>query len=287
MIALLGRTVLHTAIVLAVLGAALGWAGGGRTEWARRWAARMALAFALAMLATNLLLEVGLLQRDFSLSYVAQVGSRQVPDWVAAASLWSALDGSLLFFGLLLSGFAAVFALRHRGAGLPPSRGTSTALAVLLSVGAGFALLSAVAASPFGDVLPPAPDGPGPNPLLQNHVLMAIHPPVLYLGYVGLAVPFALAAAALREGRLDRAQLASLRSWLLVAWVFLTAGIALGARWAYDVLGWGGYWSWDPVENASLMPWLVATSALHSLRRLESRGGSPIWPLAQVQAAFA
>ncbi|MGC4122682.1 MAG: cytochrome c-type biogenesis CcmF C-terminal domain-containing protein [Myxococcales bacterium] len=191
--------------------------------------------------------------------------------------------GSILFWGLILALFTATFAWRRRRS---PTEIDTTALAILLGLGAGFAFLVAGPASPFRDVLPPPLDGPGPNPLLQNHPLMAIHPPILYAGYVGMAVPFALALAAQRAGRFEREQVATLRAWLLVPWLLLTAGITLGARWAYDVLGWGGYWSWDPVENASLMPWLAATAALHALLMTERRGSAKVWSLTLVQSAF-
>jgi cytochrome c-type biogenesis protein CcmF len=281
-IALFGRAAMLLAVFLGALGLALGWAGAHR-EWARRWTGYTAAAFAGAMLSATLLLEAALLGHDFSVSYVSQVGSLRSPAWVGAVSLWSALDGSILFWGLVLALFTAAFAWSRRRS---PTSGDTMALAVLLGLGAGFAFLTAAPASPFRDVLPAPLDGPGPNPLLQNNPLMAIHPPILYAGYVGMAVPFALAASALRSGRFDREQIASLRGWLLVPWILLTAGITLGARWAYDVLGWGGYWSWDPVENASLMPWLASTAALHALQVTRRRGTAKVWSLSLVLSAF-
>mgnify|MGYP001987413639 CR=1 FL=1 len=129
-------------------------------------------------------------------------------------------------------------------------------------------------------------DGPGPNPLLQNHILMIIHPPMLYLGYVGMSVPFALACAGLLAGRLDAAWGRILRTWLLIPWGFLTVGIILGGWWSYEVLGWGGWWAWDPVENASFMPWLTATAAVHSVMLMRRRGHLKAWTIALVQASF-
>src|SRR4029079_11316276 len=149
-----------------------------------------------------------------------------------------------------------------------------------------FALLIAGPAQPFSTVSPVPADGPGPNPLLQNHVLMIIPPPCLYLGYVGMTIPFGLACGALLSGRLGRDQLLALRQWLLLPWIFLTMAIVLGGWWAYEVLGWGGYWAWDPVENASFMPWLTATAALHSALLTERRGVLKAWTATLVLATF-
>ena len=143
-------------------------------------------------------------------------------------------------------------------------------------------------AQPFQRVdVPPGYNGPGPNPLLQNHLLMAVHPPMLYLGYVGFTVPFAFAVAALATGRLGEGWLLETRRWTLFAWAFLTAGIILGSWWSWDVLGWGGYWGWDPVENASLLPWLTGTAYLHSVMVQERRGMLRVWNLSLVCATFA
>src|SRR5687768_4367879 len=159
------------------------------------------------------------------------------------------------------------------------------AIGVWLGCAAFFSFLLAAPANPFLTVAA-RPDGPGPNPLLQNHVLMAIHPPFLYLGYVGMTIPFGLACAALIKGRLGHAMLRPLRTWMMTAWMFLTIAIMLGGWWAYEVLGWGGYWAWDPVENASLLPWLTATAALHSLMVVERRGILKGWTITLVQASF-
>jgi cytochrome c-type biogenesis protein CcmF len=149
-----------------------------------------------------------------------------------------------------------------------------------------FMFLIAGPANPFGTMNPAPPDGPGPNPLLQNHVLMAIHPPFLYLGYVGMTIPFGFACAALIKGRLGHAVLKPLRESLLLPWVFQSIAIMLGGWWAYEVLGWGGYWAWDPVENASLLPWLTATGALHSIMVVERRGILKGWTVTLVQSTF-
>src|SRR3546814_196453 len=143
-----------------------------------------------------------------------------------------------------------------------------------------FFLLMLGPANPFTAVdVPPGYDGPGPNPLLQEHILMAVHPPLLYLGFVGFTVPFAFAIAALATGRLGEGWLVETRRATLMAWGFLTVGIILGAWWSYEVLGWGGYWGWDPVENASLLPWLTGTAYLHSVMVQERRGMLRVWNL--------
>jgi len=158
--------------------------------------------------------------------------------------------------------------------------------AVMLGVGAFFYLLLVGPANPFGAVFPVPLDGPGPNPLLQNHYLMAVHPPLLYLGYVGMTVPFGFAMGALLSGRLDDTWLRVTRRWSLTAWMFLGLAIMMGMWWSYDVLGWGGYWAWDPVENASFMPWLTATAFLHSAMVQERRSMLRVWNMALIIGTF-
>ena len=153
-------------------------------------------------------------------------------------------------------------------------------------VGVFFAFLVAGIANPFELVSPVPLDGPGPNPLLQNHILMVIHPPMLYLGYVGMTIPFAMGSAALLAGRLDAAWTRALRRWMLVPWGFLTVGIVLGGWWSYEVLGWGGWWAWDPVENASFLPWLTGTAFLHSAMVMERKDHLKGWSLALVLSTF-
>ena len=270
MIPTLGRALLHLGLGAAAAGMIAGiFAGARRSEEAASWARTLTLASAGAFALATLLIEVALVRHDFSVAYVAEIGSASTPPLIAAVSLWSSLDGSMLFWAFILAVYAGIFALRSRGT--EPAR-TGWALAVQLAVLLFFGLLVAGVSAPFDRVFPAPTDGPGPNPLLQNHALMAIHPPTLYLGYVGLAVPFAMAVAALATGRLDAAWTRSLRSWSLWVWAFLTLGILLGGWWSYEVLGWGGYWAWDPVENASLLPWLTFTAFLHSLIVAERRG---------------
>jgi len=228
-------------------------------------------------------LEVALLTDDFSVAYVAANHARATPLLFTAASAWAALEGSIVLWGLVLAGYtAAVFAGFRDG-----DRLGAGALAVMGAVAVFFFGLMASAADPFR-VLDPAPaDGPGPNALLQNHVLVAFHPPLLYLGYVGLTVPFAFAVSALALGRGGAAWLERTRRWSLVAWVLLTMGVVLGGWWSYEVLGWGGFWAWDPVENASFMPWLVATAFVHSAVVQLRLGMLQAWNFVLAIAAFA
>jgi len=284
MIAWLGQTLVLLALLAAAVGSVLGFTAGiKRNEAALQWARRMAYLFAAGMIGANLLMELALLTHDFSVSYVAQVGSRATPTWVTMVSLWSSLEGSILFWGAILGVYVAgaTWWSRNRHPEVMPwAMGTMLACAVF------FAFLIAGPANPFQLVPNPPVDGPGPNALLQNHILMVIHPPSLYLGYVGMTVPFAFAVAGLLGGRLGPDLLKSLRFWLLIPWTFLTIGIVLGGWWAYEVLGWGGYWAWDPVENASLLPWLTATAAVHSILVVERKGLLKGWTVTLVLATF-
>jgi cytochrome c-type biogenesis protein CcmF len=283
-ISVLGRSLILIALLVSVSGTMVAFAAARRPSAAgRAWARRFAYAFAALMAVANAVMVYALVARDFSVSYVAQVGSRQVPDWVAVVSLWSSLEGSILFWGAILGAYvaAATHSMRDRHPEHMPY-----AVGIWLACGAFFAFLIAGPAQPFATMPQVATDGPGPNPLLQNHVLMIVHPPCLYLGYVGMMIPFGLASAALMEGRLGHDLLRSLRTWLLLPWVFLTVAIVLGGWWAYEVLGWGGYWAWDPVENASFLPWLTATAALHSALLVERKGVLKGWTVTLVQATF-
>jgi cytochrome c-type biogenesis protein CcmF len=252
----------------------------------------------LAMLA----LEAALIFNDFSLEYVANHHARVTPFPFNVATAWAALEGSIVLWGLVLATFTWFTWRSYRRV---PDRLGAGALAVMGIVGLFFFGLQLSVANPFqvcveaaangcisSSPLPWAaaqapPDGPGPNPLLQNHILMAIHPPMLYLGYVGLTVPFAYAISALALGLPGVEWLRRSRRSTLVAWTFLTLGITLGGWWAYEVLSWGGYWAWDPVENASFMPWLVATAFLHSALVQMRRGALQAWNFVLVITAFA
>jgi len=284
MTAALGRYLVLFSLFASTIGAVLGYAAGWKkSPEGLKWARRFAYAYALLMLAATFVMEYALMAHDFSVSYVEHVGSRDVPLWVTIVSLWSSLEGSILFWGLILGIYIAVSTWLTRNEHLEYM---AYAIGTWLFCGAFFSYLIAAPASPFGTVANPPLNGPGPNPLLQNHVLMAIHPPFLYLGYVGMTIPFGFATAALLRGRLGQAFLRPLRNALLVPWIFLTVAIMLGGWWAYEVLGWGGYWAWDPVENASLLPWLTATAALHSALVMERRGSLKGWTVTLVQGSF-
>jgi len=227
-----------------------------------------------------------LAMRDYTVEYVAQVGSSSTPTLFNIAAMWSALEGSILLWGLVLAGYLAVVATKFRRRLDDPL--VAWALLTMFVVCVFFFGMMLTVSNPFQAHAAPAGfDGPGPNPLLQNHVLMAFHPPMLYLGYVGFTVPFAFAIAALVTGRVGEGWLVETRRWTLFAWGFLTAGILLGAWWSYEVLGWGGYWGWDPVENASLLPWLTGTAYLHSVMVQERRGMLRVWNLSLLCATFS
>jgi cytochrome c-type biogenesis protein CcmF len=251
---------------------------------------RMGRSYALLVLAGALLaafaMERALLTHDFSLTYVADNGSRDTPLLYTFASLWAALEGSIILWSVVLGGYLVAVVVRFRDRLGDPVVGWATL--TMLVVAAFFFALMLGPANPFKELSGAVPaDGPGPNPLLQNHPLMAIHPPMLYLGYVGFTVPFAFAVAALVTGRVGEGWLSVTRRWTLVAWGFLSAGIVLGAWWSYEVLGWGGYWAWDPVENASFLPWLTGTAYLHSVVVQERRGMLRVWNLSLLAATFS
>jgi cytochrome c-type biogenesis protein CcmF len=284
MVPVLGRTLILLALLAASAGAVVGFATGARPSNAgRAWARRLAYAFAALMALANVAMEYALLTHDFSVGYVAHVGSRSVPTWVSVVSLWSSLEGSILFWGLIMGVYiaAATWLNRDKHPEYMPY-----AIGVWLACGAFFSFLLAGPAQPFATVPSPPFDGPGPNPLLQNHFLMVIHPPFLYAGYVGMTIPFGLGCAALFVGRLGHDFIRPLRNFLLLPWIFLTVAIVLGGWWAYEVLGWGGYWAWDPVENASFLPWLTATAAVHSALLLERKGVLKGWTVILVIATY-
>ncbi|HXW38284.1 MAG TPA: cytochrome c biogenesis protein CcsA, partial [Acidimicrobiales bacterium] len=231
-------------------------------------------------------MEHALLTHDFSLTYVADNNSRATPALYSVTGLWSALAGSILLWAVVLGGYATAMAWRFRRRAADPLVGW--AALVVYVVAAFFFGLMLGPANPFTHVVGAVPgNGLGPNSLLQDNPLVLIHPPMLYLGFVGFTLPFAFAVAALATGRLDDDWQRETRRWTLFAWAFLTMGIILGAWWSYEVLGWGGFWSWDPVECAALLPWLVGTAYLHSVMVEERRGLLRIWNLSLVVAAFS
>jgi cytochrome c-type biogenesis protein CcmF len=249
-------------------------------ELGRRFVFGVLIAAILAAAA----MEWALLSHDFSIRYVAENNARGTPLLFTVTGLWAALEGSILLWLLVLGGYLTFVAHKFRARASDPLVAWATLIG--LGVALFFFVLVLGPANPF-KTLPVTPaDGRGPNPLLQNHPLMAFHPPMLYLGYVGFTVPFMFGMAALVTGRFGEGWLADTRRATLVAWVFLSAGIVLGAWWSYEVLGWGGYWAWDPVENASLLPWLTATAFIHSVIVQERRGMLRVWNLSLVIATF-
>ena len=230
-------------------------------------------------------METALLRHDFSLAYVAKNNALSTPLAYTIAGMWSALEGSILLWGLILSLYITIVWRRFKARRTDPL--VAWALIVMLAVAAFFFALMLGPANPFKTLAFPPLDGTGPNPLLQNHILMAFHPPILYTGYVGFTVPFAFAVAALATGRLGEGWLLETRRWTLIAWGALTLGIVLGAWWSYEVLGWGGFWGWDPVENASFLPWLTGTAYIHSVLVQERRGMLRVWNLSLVCATFS
>jgi cytochrome c-type biogenesis protein CcmF len=255
--------------VVGILAAVRKDAAGYRlAETARR--AGMATFFAVFLAGAALVYAA--LTNDFSVAYVLHHSNRALPGPYKFAVLWSGQEGSVLFWALLLSAYGFVLRLRHK----VDQRLVAMASVVLAGIQVFFLILVNFVANPFGMMDRVAADGNGLNPLLQ-YPEMVIHPPMLYLGYVGLSVPFAFALAALIMRYPGEKWIRITRRWTMVAWLFLTCGISLGAHWAYAVLGWGGYWGWDPVENASLLPWLSATAFLHSVMMQEKRGMMKVW----------
>jgi len=284
--AFLGRALILLSIVFGTSGAIVGFVGGRRgTEAAHLWTKRLAYLFGGSLILANVVMIKALLQHDFAVQYVAQVGSLDTPWHITVVSLWSSLEGSILFWGAILGLFTISFVWREADKHRDMAPYT---IATILTIGAFFGFLIAGPANPFLDTQGVIPtDGPGPNPLLQNHVLMIVHPPLLYAGYVGMTIPFAMGVSALLRGRLGAGWMRPIRTWMLLPWGFLTAGIVRGGWWAYEVLGWGGYWAWDPVENASFLPWLTASAFLHSAMLQERRGILKAWTLILLLATFS
>jgi cytochrome c-type biogenesis protein CcmF len=272
-------------LVLAVYGLVASVIGARRDRPLLVESARTTAFSLLAVVAAaNGAMLAAILSNDFSIRYVAENSSRATPTFFKVLSLWSADEGSLLLWNLVLAGYIAAVAFRFR------RRKPETfpwAMAVMYMVSAFYLVLVLGPTRPFATLVSAPVDGRGPLPLLQNHPLMAAHPPFLYLGFIGLTVPFAFAMAALISGTLSDRWIRITRRWTLAAWIFLTVGLLLGALWSYGVLGWGGYWAWDPVENIALLPWLMATAFLHSVMIQERRGMLKVWNLSLIVGAFA
>ncbi len=285
MIADIGYAAVLIAFLGALYAAGAGAVGGWRRDERLVASARNASVaiFPLLILASALLITL-LVQGDYSINYVFQVSSREMPTYLKVTALWGGQAGGLLFWNLILAGFTAAAMLRKWGEqrALMPYAILVASLTQIFFIG-----LVAFVENPFaridGMVVPA--DGRGLNPLLR-HPGMIIHPPMLYLGFTGFTVPYAFAMAALISGKLDEGWIRTTRRWTLVAWLFLSLGLILGGRWAYDVLGWGGYWAWDPVENASFIPWLSGTAFLHSVIIQEKRRMFKGWNMFLVIATY-
>jgi cytochrome c-type biogenesis protein CcmF len=281
-----GRALLLVGIVGSLFGAIAAISSARTREAAvTKLISRFAILNAVAAVGAFAAMEYAMITRDFSLAYVQKVGSTATPALYNFAAVWSALEGSLLMWVLILAGYtvAVSFWLRKKMDDVL----TNWAIGVMFIVSLFFFLLSFGPANPFVVGAAGVVDGPGPNPLLQNHLLVMFHPPLLYLGYVGMTVPFAFAIAALVTGRVGEGWLLATRRWTLFAWGFLTIGIILGGWWSYEVLGWSGVWAWDPVENASLLPWITATAYIHSVLVQERRGMLRVWNLSLLVSTFS
>ena len=280
----LGHFALILALFLAALQAFFGIAGAaaGRERWMA--AVTTAVAGEAVMVATAMAcLMASFIGDDFSVTYVAENSNSALPLFYRVTALWGAHEGSLLLWIFLLAAWTVAVAAASRRL---PARFAARVLGVLGVVSFGFLLFTLATSDPFVRLDPAAADGRDLNPILQDPGL-AVHPPILYTGYVGFSVAFAFACAAMLEGRLDQNWARWTRPWTTVAWAFLGCGIALGSFWAYYELGWGGFWFWDPVENASFMPWLVGTALIHSLAVTDKRGLFKSWTLLLAILAFS
>jgi cytochrome c-type biogenesis protein CcmF len=280
----IGQFALILAVCLAICQAVFPLAGAatGRSDWmavARSAATGQFVFIAIAYV----VLTYAFLTDDFSVLFVANHSNSQLPVAYKFAAVWGGHEGSLLLWSLMLAVWT--LAVAH-GSRSQPQEFTSRVIGVLGIVSAGVLLFTIFTSNPFDRLLPAAFDGADLNPLLQDPAMVA-HPPMLYVGYVGMAVPFAFAVAALLTGKLDKNWARWTRPWTIGAWVFLTGGIALGSWWAYYELGWGGWWFWDPVENASFMPWLMCTALIHSLAVTERRGIFKSWTVLLAIAGFS
>ncbi|HEX6152096.1 MAG TPA: cytochrome c biogenesis protein CcsA, partial [Solirubrobacterales bacterium] len=271
----LGSALLALAFLTAIFAAVVAILGRNGDERRLRISRRAVYAFCGLVTACVVIIEIAFATNDFSFSVVAEHSSIETPSGYKLAAMWSSQEGSLLLWAWVLSiaSAAALYATRHKLREVVP-----WATAVLMGVATFFTglMLFAPGVDPFASLSPEPINGVGLNPLLQ-HPSMMIHPPMLYSGYVAFTVPFAFAIGALVTRRLDAEWIRATRRFALIAWAFLGFGLLLGARWSYTELGWGGYWAWDPVENAALMPWLLGTAFLHSIMVQEKRGMLKVW----------
>ncbi len=284
MIPEIGHFALILALVLAVIQGVIPLAGIAMRKNSWLMVAKpAALGQALFVGISFICLAYAFTQNDFSVGYIARQSNTELPMMYRISALWGGHEGSLLLWGLMLALWTAAVALFSQSI---PLIMRTRVLAVLGLVAIGFYLFVLITSNPFERVFPVPLEGRSLNPLLQDPGLI-IHPPMLYMGYVGFSVAFAFAIAAMLGGRLDSAWARWSRPWTNVAWIFLTLGISLGSWWAYYELGWGGWWFWDPVENASFMPWLVGTALLHSLAATEKRGVFKAWSVLLAVFAFS
>jgi cytochrome c-type biogenesis protein CcmF len=282
--ATLGHSSILLAFVIALSGIVTPFIAARTGEDRYLSIARYAIVaqFALVTLAAFALIH-GLIATDFSIKYVAFNTTRATPIYYRVTGLWGALEGSLLLWEWVLMIFAGITAWIYRDR----HRDMMPWVNMIFSIVSAFFLgVIGFLSNPFETMFPVPADGRGLNPLLEDANMMT-HPPLLYTGFVGLTVPFAFAMAALIVGKLDEAWILSTRRWTIIAWFFLTAGNLVGAWWSYHVLGWGGYWAWDPVENAAFMPWLPATAFLHSIQVQERRRMLKVWNLSLIIVAFS
>jgi cytochrome c-type biogenesis protein CcmF len=284
MIPELGHFALILALCIAAAQAVLSLVGAARGNTVWMSVARPAAQgqFVFVALAFGCL-AYSFVNNDFSVLNVATNSNSSLPWFYRLAATWGSHEGSLLLWVLMLATWMTAVSVFSRHL---PLDMVARILGVMALVSIGFLLFMLITSNPFERLLPPAPDGRDLNPLLQDPG-MVIHPPMLYMGYVGFSVVFAFAIAALLSGRLDATWARWSRPWTTAAWCFLTVGIALGSWWAYYELGWGGWWFWDPVENASFMPWLVGTALMHSLAVTEKRGGFKVWTVLLAIMAFS
>ena len=284
MIPELGHFALVIALALALAQATLAFTGAARNRHALMGTARpIAVGHFLFVAGAFAALAWSFVHNDFSVANVAQNSNSQLPVHYRFAATWGSHEGSILLWTLMLATWTCAVAVFSRHL---PERVVARVIGVMGLVSAGFLLFMLLTSNPFERLLPAAEEGRDLNPLLQDPG-MVIHPPMLYMGYVGFSVAFAFALAALMEGRLDAAWARWSRPWTTAAWCFLTVGIALGSGWAYYELGWGGWWFWDPVENASFMPWLAGTALIHSLAVTEKRGAFRSWTVLLAIVAFS
>lgn len=279
----LGQAALFVALLFALVAFVQAILAARREDEAAASAAgRGILACFLFCSLSLLALMAGMIGDDFGMRYVAKHSMAESPLWIKITGLWGALEGSIMLWLWLLALYSAAAVLTTANNRLRP-----WVFAGLLFNLIFFLFVCLAVASPFAPLASVPSNGAGPNPALQNHWMMAVHPVLLYLGFVGLAVPFSHAVAALMVGQMSGAWVSAVRRWTLIAWAFLSLGIVSGGWWSYETLGWGGYWAWDPIENASFVPWLLTTAFLHSIQIQEKHGSLKTWNVWLIVLAYS